>query len=102
MQRVLRCCAEGRGGDWEAICLDLDVAVQGSSFEEVFESLNKAIGLYLKTVAELPEAERANLVERPAPLRLRLKFAFDVLRTIFRDDSGNDSCSHHYTVPCAA
>ena len=102
MQGVLRCRAEGCSGEWEAICLDLDIAVQGSSFEDVFESLNKAIRLYLESVAELPEAERANLVERPAPLRLRLKFAFDVLRTIFRDDSGNDSCSHHYTVPCAA
>lgn len=27
--RALHCCASGRDGDWEAICLDLDIAVQG-------------------------------------------------------------------------
>ena len=47
--RSLRCYAEGRDGDWEAICLDLDIAVQGSSFEEVFRSLQEAISLYLET-----------------------------------------------------
>ena len=33
--KSLRCYAEGRDGSWEAICLDLDIAVQGGSFEGV-------------------------------------------------------------------
>lgn len=101
MRRMLRCCADGRGDKWEAICLDLDIAVQGSSFEEVFASLNEGISLYLETVESLPAEERAHLVERPAPLYLRLKFLIRTLRALFHDD-GDDSCSHQYTIPCAA
>ncbi len=102
MQKILLCCAEGRERDWEAICLDLDIAVQGSSFDEVYHSLNDAIALYRDTVENLPAEERANLVERPAPLRIRLKFLLRALRAVFRGRGGDDSCSHQYTVPCAA
>jgi predicted RNase H-like HicB family nuclease len=65
--RNLRCYAEGRDGDWEAICLDLDIAVQGRSFEEVFSSLQEAISLYLESVADLPADEQEALLHRPAP-----------------------------------
>lgn len=51
----------------KAICLDLDIAVQGSSFEEVFASLRDAIALYLETVADLPPEERHSLLHRRAP-----------------------------------
>ena len=47
MRRVLRCYAEGRDGAWEAICLDLDIAVQENSFEGAFHALNEAIALHL-------------------------------------------------------
>ena len=60
--RNLLCYASGHGHDWEAICLDLDIAVQGQSFDEVFNDLNEAIALYLESVRELPEAERARLM----------------------------------------
>ncbi len=67
MARTLRCYAEGRDAAWEAICLDLDIAVQGVSSTEVLDSLNEAISLYMETVSELPEDERASLLDRPAP-----------------------------------
>jgi predicted RNase H-like HicB family nuclease len=70
----LRCYAEGRDGDWEAICLDLDVAVQGSSFEEVFGLLRQAISLYLESVAEVPQQERHSLLHRPTPFPAGLSF----------------------------
>ncbi|WP_256445687.1 hypothetical protein [Skermanella sp. TT6] len=43
MRRAFACIAEGRDGEWEAFCLDLDLAVAGTSFEEVYRDLNKAI-----------------------------------------------------------
>ena len=101
MRKVLRCYAEGRDGDWEAICLDLDIAVQGRSFEEVFQALNDSIALHLEAVMALPEADRAHLLDRPAPLSLRLKFLGQAVKALFtRDDGGG--CHHHFTVPCAA
>lgn len=101
MRKVLRCYAEGRGGEWEAICLDLDIAVQDNSFENVFQALNDAIALHLEAVSTLPESEHAHLLNRPAPLPLRLKFVFYALRSLFSHDD-EDGFHHQFTLPSAA
>jgi predicted RNase H-like HicB family nuclease len=99
--RTLHCYAEGRDGEWEAICLDLDVAVQGRSFEEVFASLQEAIALYLETVADLPPEERRFLLRRSAPLSVRLKFLTHAVRGLFTDRDGHHH-RHQFTMPLAA
>jgi predicted RNase H-like HicB family nuclease len=99
--RSLHCYAEGREGDWEAICLDLDIAVQGSSFEEVFTSLQEAISLYLESVTDLPPEERRDLLRRPAPLPVRLRFLAHALRGLW-PDSDSDRQRHQFTMPLAA
>ena len=67
--RVLRCYAESSDSGWEAICVDLDLAAQGSSFEEARDALYEAISVYLETVMELPdEKDRVRLLNRRAPL----------------------------------
>ena len=101
MERTLHCYAEGRDGKWEAICLDLDVAVQGESFEEVYHSLHKAVSLYLESVLTLPEDQRSHLLKRPAPLSVRWKFFTLAFRSLFGDyDRGGQH--HQFTLPCAA
>lgn len=77
--RVFQCYAEGREGRWEALCLDLDIAVQGESFAQVFRDLDAAIRNYLDYVAGLPEADRHRLLNRKAPLWLRLTFLWHAL-----------------------
>jgi predicted RNase H-like HicB family nuclease len=99
--RTLHCYAEGRDGEWEAICLDLDIAVQGRSFEEVFASLQEAVALYLETVADLPPEERRPLLHRSAPLSVRLKFLAHAVRGLFSDHDGH-SHRHQITMPLAA
>ena len=101
MARTLHCYAEGQDGDWEAICLDLDIAVQGRSFEEVFGSLREAISLYLDTLSELGPDERRALLHRPAPLSVRLKFLVHAIRGLFAGNDGNRE-RHQFTVPLAA
>ena len=96
----MHCYAEGRDGDWEAICLDLDIAVQGRSFEEVFGSLQEAISLYFETVAELPADQRPGFLDRPVPLPVRLKFLTRVVRGLF--SGGDDIQRHQFTMPVAA
>lgn len=98
--RTLHCYAEGRDGDWEAICLDLDIAVQGGSFEEVFRSLQQAISLYLETVTDLPPQEQRALLHRPAPFPVRLKFLTHALRGLFAGSDG-DRQRHQFTMPLA-
>lgn len=74
MARTLNCYAQGNSDGWEAICLDLDVAVQGETLPEVHDSLQKAIELYYESVLELPEDDRARLLNRSAPFWAWLKF----------------------------
>ena len=101
MRRVLRCCAAGHEGGWEAICLDLNIAVQGRSFDDVYHALNESVELYFETVSELSESERRQLLSRSAPLRVKLKFFWYGLRMLFGNDH-DDKFHHQFTVPCAA
>jgi hypothetical protein len=97
--RVLQCFAEGQHGDWEAICLDLDIAVQGSSFDEVRQCLKEAIELYLEEVSTLPEADRSRLLwRRAAPSWVRLKHMFTLVVAAVRSFTAN-SGFHRYSQP---
>lgn len=98
--RTLHCYAEGRNGDWEAICLDLDIAVQGRSFEEVFASLQDAIALYIESVADLPESERRRLLHRAVPLATRLKLLWQSARDLL-GQGGGPVQHHQFTMPLA-
>jgi hypothetical protein len=78
--RQLRCYAEGVGDRWEAISLDLDLAVQGTSFQAVFADLNKAIAEYVEHVSAMPEPDRSRLLHRRAPFGEQLAFLRWALR----------------------
>jgi hypothetical protein len=94
MARVLRCFAEGSGQEWQAYCLDLDIAVQGQSFAEVEASLQEAIRLYVESLADLSDADRIRLLNRPVPLWQRLNFAWRSFASALRptvQDSGQQS-----------
>ena len=71
----LRCYAYGSGASWEAICIDLNVAVCGNSRQEVRASLRTAVDLYLETVADLPAAEQDGFLSRRTPWHTRAKLA---------------------------
>ena len=74
--RKLTCYAWGQPGDWEAICVDFDLAAQGESLDEVRSELRDAVETYLEYISELPEKERAGFLNRKVPLELRLRLAF--------------------------
>ena len=71
----LKCYVYGGGASWEAICVDLNVAVCGDSQQEVRASLGKAVDLYLETVADLPVAEQDGFLSRQAPWHTRARLA---------------------------
>lgn len=79
--RNVTCHAWGVPGDWEAICVDFDLAAQGESLEEVRNQLTDAIETYTEYIAELPETEQTRFLNRKAPLGLRLRLA--LLRRVF-------------------
>ena len=89
---ALRCYAYGSGASWEAICVDLNVAVCGNSQREVRASLGTAVDLYLETVATLPAAERDEFLSRRAPWHTRAKLAIlPWLSVLRRDRSRSDA-----------
>ncbi len=100
MNQIVRCYAEGRPDAWEAICLDFDLSVQGESFEAVYRDLNTSIEMYVEYVNGLPEAERAAFARRRAPLAVRLRFFWYVLRDLFVGGDGSNKSRHEYTAPC--
>jgi len=93
---MLRCMAEGRNGNWYAVCIDLDIAVEGHSFAEVRGSLEQAINLYLARVSELPGVEQDALLNRRSPWRIRAKFA---LVWLFGKLLRGDGHQRYFTLP---
>ena len=61
------CFAHGRDGAWEAICVDLDIAIQGSSFDEVRDLLNSAVSTYIVDAEQEEPEVRDQLLSRVAP-----------------------------------
>jgi hypothetical protein len=104
MRRVVRCYAEGHEGQWEAYCLDFDLAVEGRSFEDVYHSLNRAVAEYLEYAQSLPAEEQARFLGRRMPLWSRLAFAARLAATTLlpRSLGGGNSELHGYTLPCGA
>ena len=75
MQIEVRCYAYGADNDWQAICVDLDISVDGDSLREARDSLISCIELYLKRVAELPENQPKQHLTRISPWQVRWKLA---------------------------
>ncbi len=73
---VLVCVARGhKGGQWEAFCLDYDLAVQGRSLNEARERIELAINAYVESAAKEAEPARSRLLARRAPFFVRLAWA---------------------------
>ncbi len=79
-----RCYVWGKDSDWEAICTDLDIAVQGRSFDDTKSLLNEAITNFLTDVESLPTDDRQRLLNRRSPLLLRMKLRLKYLLFIVR------------------
>ena len=102
MVKQLLCYAEGRGDQWEAICVDLDLAVQGHSFLEVQDSLNEAIAGYFEAVAEEDDAVRQQLLNRRAPLLIRMRYAWRWLLASVLHRGPDDRSLAGYQTACPA
>jgi hypothetical protein len=100
MNRSLWCFAHGRPGSWQAICVDLDIAVQGGSFEEVQQFLSHAISTYVEDAMQEEPAVRDRLLKRRAPLFTRLKCFASFFKAAIQNRKGSDESRHGFTLPC--
>ncbi len=85
------CFAQGRAGEWEAICVDFDIAVQGASFREVQRELELAIQDYVEALGGEDLQTRAKLLRRRAPRLTAFRWSIRVLVSAFRHFAGDDT-----------
>ena len=100
MSSVL-CFAHGSDREWEAICVDFDIAVQGDSFNEVKAMLDEAVGSYIDDAMNEAEPVRMRLLNRRAPWHVRTGLTFKLIAfNIFRGRTGEAQAS--FPVLCPA
>ena len=95
MSLKFRCYAYGSDENWEAVCVDLDIAVFGASVSEVEEALDRCIQMYLERVADLPAEERRRFLTRKSPWYVRSKLA---LMTWLYSLRGDGDRSREFTL----
>jgi predicted RNase H-like HicB family nuclease len=102
---MLTCYAEARGAEWTAQCPELDIAVQGSSFDEVRDRLKGAIEMYMERVGELPQEEQERFLRRRVPVGtlvwMSVKLlASNILTNIGRRRNGNAPHTYNFPINC--
>lgn len=73
---VLHCYAERKHDTWQAFCVDLTLAAQGDSYDDVRQKLESQICDYINDALSIDKVHARELLSRKAPLRYRLKYQF--------------------------
>jgi hypothetical protein len=100
-KRPLHCYASGRSDDWEAICLDYDIAVHGSNSAQVNALLGEAIKTYIEDAEKQSRKDRDRLLNRRVPFYVPLRYLGSYILHALRQRNG-DGEAHAYDVPCPA
>lgn len=100
MSRTLTCYAIGGKDGWEAICVDLDLAVQGRSFYEVYATLNAAIRDYINSASNESPEQAKRLLSRTAPWHVRVRLAGAFLWAWLRGRHNGETAG--FLVACEA
>lgn len=91
-QRKVRCFAEKRGQQWQAFCIELNLAVQADSRKEAVNKLHAMIRSYVLLALEQNDpAHQRDMLYRPAPLSIQLRYWYvRLLVTTANLFTGND------------
>ncbi len=71
---VVRCLLRRDGDQWVALCVDFDLAAQGSTRAEAKQHLAAQIVDYVMQAQTVDKAHGARLLRRKAPLKYRALF----------------------------
>jgi hypothetical protein len=75
--KTFRCFAERKETQWQAFCVDLNLAVQGDTFPIVKQKLDEMVRSYVHLALENDDDQvRSDMLDRPAPLALRSRYWF--------------------------
>ncbi len=99
-ERQLRCYATCDEQGWEAICVDLNVAVQGRSLTEVRGMLSRAIALYIEEAKKEDPKTRERLLCRRAPLGIRTRYELGRAANFVLSRFGRKDSQARFDIPC--
>ena len=90
---------------WDAICLDLDIAVHADTFAKSQEALNSALETYVEDVCKEPNPkDRKRLLSRKAPFHVRFKWGLGLF--LHQVQNGHNrrkqSCTASFDLMCPA
>jgi hypothetical protein len=108
MKYPLECIAHGSGNEWQAICLDLDIAVQAQSLHDVTRILQESVASYIRDALEQDEPTRSQMLNRSAPFSVRATWAMRMfMATLFRrrfdlDDEDKRETTVGFPIECPA
>jgi len=86
MQSQILCVAHpSAAGGWEALCLDFDIAVQAATFDEAKDTLQYAVATYVEDAMKEEEPDKSRLLNRRAPLWVRLMWGWRLFLDAVRD-----------------
>ncbi len=97
----LLCFARGRPGAWEAICVNLDIAVQAATQKEAFLLMETSILKYLDSLKDESPEDRARLLARRTPFFTRAKLVLGFLWHTLRTPKDPDYRAS-FEMPCHA
>ena len=86
MQQQFLCVAHPLDSEgWEAFSLDFDIAVHAMTFDEVKSTLQHAVASYVQDAMKEAEPHRSRLLNRRAPLSVRLRWGWRFFLETVRD-----------------
>lgn len=100
---IVKCIARGndkRG--WDALCLDLDIMVHGQTLTDAREALNTAIASYVFDACHEDQADMDYLLNRRAPLPVRLRWRLELLIDRLHGMIRSDKHATRFDLPCPA
>lgn len=102
-RKRLVCYAHGRGDTWEAICVDLDLAVHGRSLIDVQQRLDHAVSTYIEDARKETPATASLLLNRRAPFAVRARYNLSFLvHSLLRRRGSDGDYKANFELPCPA
>ena len=102
-EQVLRCYLRGRPDRWEAICVDLDIAVEAASRTDVARALEEAVASYIDAaLAEDDPKTIRRLLHRRAPYWVRWPIMWSAARHAVMRSRSDKELRASFELACPA
>lgn len=89
-------------GDWSAICVDLDLAVQAASQREAIDKMEQMVSSYIEDAMREEPQVRDRLLSRSSPFKLRFQLWLAYQLFLLRRRRPHEKSVSAVAIPCPA